>query len=188
MVQVIDGKQTSLPVYIPTSAELNENDTYVSAYGLICQSIRDDINMANDFKDLKLYVRTLLRKTGVKLPRYCGCMNLLYYAISWCYEIFEKINFVAGLHLSNQELDAEFLITAEKLVKQKIEQMPKNSQMQPILIIPKSVVVAAIKLYDFTKRSCIEFFSCDGIERFATERLVKNAVVREKAQQLAINK
>jgi hypothetical protein len=116
MVQVIDGEQASLPIYIPTSAELDEDGSYVSAYGLICRSIQDDF---------KLYVRTLLRKTGVKLPRYCACMNLLYYAISWCYEIFDKINFIAGLHVSNQELDVEFLLAAEKLVKQNIEQMPK---------------------------------------------------------------
>jgi len=52
-------------------------------------------------------------------------MNLLYYAISWCYEILDKINFIAGLHVSNQELDVEFLVAAEELVKQNIEQMPK---------------------------------------------------------------
>jgi hypothetical protein len=188
MVQVINGEETSLPVYVPTSAELEEDGTYVSAYGLICRSIQNDLKMANDFTDLKLYVRTLLRKTGVKLPRYCACMNLLYHAISWCYEIFDKIDFVAGLHVGNRELDKEFLIAAEDLVKQKIEQMPKDSQDQPILIITKSVVVAATKLYEFTKQSCVEFFSCNGIERFATERLVKNAIVKETAQELQINK
>ncbi len=188
MVQVIDGEETSLHIYVPTSAELEEDGSYVSAYGLICRSIQNDLKMANDCTDLKLYVRTLLRKTGVKLPRYCACMNLLYYAISWCYEIFDKIDFVAGLHLANRELDMEFLIAAEELVKQKIEQMPKNSQEQPILIIPKSVVIAATKLYEFTKQSCIDFFSCNGIERFATERLVKNDLVKETAEELKMNK
>jgi len=95
---------------------------------------------------------------------------------------------MAGLHVSNQPLDAEFLVAAEELVTAKVEQMPKNSQDQPILMIPKSVVVAAIKLYEFTKQSSMEFFSCNGIERFATERIVKNAVVKETAQQLGRNK
>jgi hypothetical protein len=188
MVQLIDNEQTSLPAYIPTSAELDEDGSYVSACGLICQFIQDDLNTANNYPDIKLYVRTLLRKTGVKLPRYCACMNLLYYSISWCYEIFDKINFVAGLHMSSQELDMEFLIAAEELVKRKTEQMPKDSQEQPILIIPKSVVIAGIKLYNFTKRSSIEFFSCNGIERFATERSAKNAFVKATAQELGINK
>ncbi len=144
--------------------------------------------MVETFKDLKPYVRTLHRKTGVKLPRYCACMNLLYFAVSWCYEIFDKIDFVAGLHASKKKLDAEFLIAAEELVNQKIEQMPKDSQQQPILIIPRTVVIAATKLYNFTKSSCIELFSCNGIERFAIERLVKNTLVKETAQELRITK
>jgi len=90
--------------------------------------------------------------------------------------------------VSNQEVDVEFLIAAEELVKQKTERMPKDSQEQPILIIPKSVVVASIKLYKFTKWSCVEFFSCNSIERFASEQFVKNALVKETAQQLGINK
>ncbi len=121
---------------MPTSAELEEDGSYLSAYGLICRPIQDDLKMGNDSTDVKLYVRTLLRKTGIKLPRYCACMNLLYYTISGCYEIFDKINFVAGLHVSNQELDSEFLIATEELVEQKTEQVPKGSQQQPISIIP----------------------------------------------------
>jgi hypothetical protein len=115
-------------------------------------------------------------------------MNVLYYAISWCYEIFDKTNFVADFHASNEELDVEFLMAVETLVKQKIKQMPKDSQDQLILIISKAVVVTAIKLYGFRKRSCTKFFSCNGIERFTTNRLVKNASVKETAQQLGMNK
>ncbi len=188
IIQVIGGEEGSLPVHLPTPDELEEDGSYISAYDLVRRSIVVDIIMANDFEDLKLYARAVLRKTGVKLPRYCASMALFYYAMSWCYEIFEKINFMAGLHVSNQKLDIEFVVAAKELVKGKIEQMQKNSRDQPILMIPKSVAVAAIKLYDFTKRSSMEFFSCDGIEQFSTERFVKNAVVKEAAQQLVKNK
>ncbi len=70
IVQVIDGKQTSLPIYIyiSTSAELDEDGSYVSVYGLICRSIQDDLKIANDSTDLKLYVRTLLRKWWLNSP------------------------------------------------------------------------------------------------------------------------
>jgi hypothetical protein len=68
IVQVIDVKQTSLPIYIPTSAELDEDGSYVSVYGLICRSIQDDLKIANDSTDLKLYVRTLLRKWRLNSP------------------------------------------------------------------------------------------------------------------------
>ncbi len=180
MIQVIGGQEISFPVYILTSDEIDEDSSYVSAYGLIYQSIKGDLKMANDSQNLSLYIRTVLRKTGVKLPRYCACMNLPYSAISWCYEIFDKINFVADFHASNEELDVEFLMAAETLMKQKIKQMPKDSQDQSILIISKAVVVTAITLYEFRKSSCIE--------RFTINRLVKNALGNETAQQLGMNK
>ncbi len=180
MIQVIGGQEISFPVYILTSNEIDEDSSYVSAYGLIYQSIKGDLKMANDSQNLSLYIRTVLRKTGVKLPRYCACMNLPYSAISWCYEIFDKITFVADFHASNEELDVKFLMAAETLVKQKIKQMPKDSQDQSILIISKAVVVIAITLYEFRKWFCIE--------RFTTNRLVKNALVNEAAQQLEMNK
>ncbi|CAF3467600.1 unnamed protein product [Rotaria socialis] len=186
--QVINGEQAPLPTYKPTSVELEADGSYISASGVVCQYIEDDLNAANLSKDSKQYVRALHRKTGVKLPRYCACMNLLYHSISWCYEILDKINFVAGLHASNQELDTEFALAAEQLVRRKVEQMPKDSQGRPIMFIPKKVVLAAIKLYNFTKQSSIDFFSCDGVERFAIERLVKRAQLKENAQQLRINK
>ncbi|CAF1683549.1 unnamed protein product [Rotaria magnacalcarata] len=188
MFQVISGEQAPLPTYTPTSVELEADGSYISASGVVCQYIEADLKAANLSNDVKLYVRSLLRKTGVKLPRYCACMNLLYHSISWCYEILDKINFVAGLHASNQELDTEFAIAAEQLVRRKVEQMPKDSQGRPIMYIPKKVVLAAIKLYNFTKQSSIDFFSCDRIERFSTERLVKSAQLKENAQQLRTNK
>ncbi len=45
IVQVIDGEQASLPVYIPTSAELDEDGSHVSAYDLICRSIQNDFKL-----------------------------------------------------------------------------------------------------------------------------------------------
>jgi hypothetical protein len=188
MVQTIGSQQTSLPLHVPTPAELNEDGSYESAYGLICQSIQEDLEMANDLQKYNSYERSVLRKTGVKLPRYCGCINLPYHAVSWCYEIFDKLNFVAGCHGSNEEIDLEFLTAAERLVKEKVDEMPKDKYERPILIIPKPVVVASIKFYEFTKRSCIELFSSNDIDRFAVNRLVKNAAVREAAQQMRTNK
>jgi hypothetical protein len=188
MVQTIGGPQTSFPLHVPTPTELDEDGSYMSAYGLICRSIFEDVKMANDSKSLTMYERSVLRKTGVKLPRYCGCVNLLYHAVSWCYEIFDKLNFVAGCHGSNEEMDVGFLTAAEQLVKEKVDEMPKDKYGRPILMISKPIVVASIKLYEFTKRSCMEFFSSNNIDQFAANRLVKNAAVREIAQEMGIQK
>lgn len=130
------------------------------------------------------HVRALLRKTGVKLPRYAANLQLFVMAISLCHKLFDKLNFVHGLHVGDfPDIDDSFIQEAEKLVKDEISKLPRNKSNQPVIIIRKNVVIAANKIYSFNKQTNINLFNTDNIERFHQERVEKIRRLRENNQE-----
>jgi hypothetical protein len=188
MIQSLARDQTTIAVNSPKTIDIEDDDSELSAFGLVKHHIQTDLNLANTAQDTKIYVRALLRKTGVKLPRYCGCFYLLHQSILWCHEILDTVNFVAGLHMSDQEIGQDFVAAAQQLVKSKVNNMPKTSIGRPIMQIGKAIVIAANKLYQFTKASSMDLFSTENIDRFVAERLVRGSSIKETARKMCNEK
>ena len=112
-------------------------------------------------------------------PRYCGCYQLLYHCISWCEEILETIDFLSGSHTSTRELGREFVESAQRLVKTKINELTRTSEGRPIMFITKETVITANRSYQHTKESSITLFSTEEIEQIVAERVLKASPVKE---------
>jgi hypothetical protein len=96
----------------------------------------------------------------------------------------KKINFVTGSHVISQEMDLEFTDATQKLVQLKVQELPRNSNGRPIMLINKAVVITAHQHYEFTKESSIALFSSDDIDEIVAKRLLKTSVIKEHIQEL----
>jgi hypothetical protein len=183
-IQSLMIDRSNVPTSAVKSIDVEEDGSLLSAFGLVKQYIEQELNEANMSRETKPYVRSFLRKSGIKLPRYCGCYQLFHQSLLWCEEIIDKVNFIAGSHVGNQAMDLEFVDAAQRLVKLKMKELPKNSNGRPIMQISKAIVIAANKHYQYTKESSIQLFTTEDIDQIIAERLVKFTSVKDVVREI----
>ena len=172
------------PIRGAKAIDIEDDGSVLSALGLVKRIIRCELDEANSSMEIVPFVRALLRKSGTKLPRYCGCYQLLYQSILWCEEILEKIDFLSGCHTLNREVGREFIDSAHRLVQSKINEFPRSSEGRPLMYMSKEVVIAANRHYQYTKQSSIILFSTDDMVQIVAERLLKASSVKELLKKL----
>jgi hypothetical protein len=183
-IECLVSDDRDIPIRPARPIDIEADGTVLSALGLIKQIIKRELEEANSSIEIVPFVRALLRKSGTKLPRYCGCYQLLYQCISWCEEILETIDFLSGSHTSTREMGREFIVSAQRLVKSKINELTRTSEGRPIMYITKETVIAANRNYQHTKESSITLFSTMEIEQIVADRLLKASSVKELLRKL----
>lgn len=113
--------------------------------------------------------RILFNKTGVKFPRYCATLQLLYYSIKYCRELIRYIRFDNGLHI-NKTVDLnnlnEFIVAADHLISEKFRRKKLKGVYNECVIVPikKPSVLAAQHIYEYSLKTALKLFNSNVAE------------------------
>lgn len=163
----------------PKDIDQEEDGTFISAYSSIRRFVNEYMLKSNETDseiDNDAFRRTLYRKSGTKLPRYCAAFQLLSKAMKYCSELTKYIRFDHGLHIDANENYSglkEFVKIAEDHMSKKFQLKMKKGSFdgQVILPIKKPAVLSAKFFYDFTLKTAIKLFDSTDVDKIAKQRI-----------------
>ncbi|CAF1377737.1 unnamed protein product [Adineta ricciae] len=183
-IPMIEKLSNKRPVSIGNAkpADKEEDGKYVSAYTAARQIIHQYLNQTKE-NSLKShnnsFLRSLFSKTGIKLPRYCAALQLLYFSIKCCRQLTKHLRFDNGLHI-NKNIDLnqlnEFVAAADRLIDKKFEQKQAKGTYENRVILPikKPSVIAGKLLYEYSLKTALNLFNSNDTERFTQEQQVSS--------------